>query len=269
LSLHATGRTTGIVVECGAGVTQTAAVFDNFVIREACKRVDFGGNDVSAFLRSCLVKEHKAFFEENFSGSSKTGEWECINDIKHKLGIVSLSNSSAATTTTNYTLPDGTDFSINSKILHQQIGNTLFSGNDDGNNNETQSSFSLAYHNSPSCSAPSSSRSNSSSISEFVLRETLKKCDINLRSQLCENLYLAGGATLMKNFPERFAMEFANLIPASSRVRVHASNGRENAAWMGGNVICQLSSSVLNFGVTRSQYLEEGQGILLKRKRIG
>ena len=73
----------------------------------------------------------------------------------------------------------------------------------------------------------------------------------------------------MKNFGERFASEVAQLVPATSKVRVHAAKGRENAAWVGGSLLTQMNSTVLQFGVTRSQYLEEGKDVLLKKKVIG
>ena len=252
LSLHAFGKTTGLVFEHGAGVTQSCAVYDGYTIRESCARRDFGGNDVTSalkgFLRESLSPDE---FSNCFSSSNNNnnGEWEVLQDMKHKLGEVvhqNLSTRDKNSTSTNlFQLPDGTELKVPQVATSDAVSNLLFS------------------------SSSSSSSKTVPPLQEFFIRETVRNCDITLRSKLLENIFLSGGGTLMKNFGERFASEVAQLVPATSKVRVHAAKGRENAAWVGGSLLTQMSSTVLQFGVTRSQYLEEGKDVLLKKKVIG
>ena len=60
LSLFATGRISGLVVDCGAGVSSSVPVYEGYAIPHAMKRNNFAGNDLDAFL---IEKIHK---EKNF-----------------------------------------------------------------------------------------------------------------------------------------------------------------------------------------------------------
>lgn len=51
------GRTTGIVVEIGDGVTQVVAASDGFMDKVAIRRSDFGGQEVTMFLQKLLCDQ--------------------------------------------------------------------------------------------------------------------------------------------------------------------------------------------------------------------
>ena len=50
LSLYASGRTTGLIVESGDGVTQIVPVFEGFAIARGIQRIDVAGRDVTDLL---------------------------------------------------------------------------------------------------------------------------------------------------------------------------------------------------------------------------
>lgn len=47
LSLFSTGTTTGLVAECGTGVTYTVPVFEGFALPHAIHRLDVAGMDIT------------------------------------------------------------------------------------------------------------------------------------------------------------------------------------------------------------------------------
>merc|ERR1712072_737424 len=49
-ALRAAGRTTGVVVDCGAGMTNAVPVFEGFIMPHGVQHVDFGGQDIDAYL---------------------------------------------------------------------------------------------------------------------------------------------------------------------------------------------------------------------------
>ncbi|OXA45619.1 Mannosyl-oligosaccharide glucosidase [Folsomia candida] len=76
LSLYATGRTTGVVLDAGDGVTHAVPIYEGFALPHSIMRVDLAGRDVTRYLRFLLRKEGI-----NFRTSS---EFEIVRTIKER-----------------------------------------------------------------------------------------------------------------------------------------------------------------------------------------
>ena len=73
--MFASGRTTGIAVECGAGVTSTVPVFEGLALSHAAVYRDFGGQDITANLRSKLIDNK---FDLSFNDTKLLKEKHCF-----------------------------------------------------------------------------------------------------------------------------------------------------------------------------------------------
>lgn len=110
LSLYASGRTTGVVLDSGDGVSHAVPVFEGFAIPNSIRRIDVAGRDVTEQMQLLLRKAGHVLHT--------SAEKEVVRMIKEKVCYVSLdpkreekewmnSYHKSDAKATDYTLPDG------------------------------------------------------------------------------------------------------------------------------------------------------------------
>ncbi|KAI9295681.1 Actin/actin-like protein [Neoconidiobolus thromboides FSU 785] len=223
LSLYASGRTTGIVLDCGDGVTHAVPIYEGFSMPNAVKRVDIAGRDVTEYLQVLLRKGGY-----NFHTSA---EKEIVRLIKEKTCYVSSSPNKEAKETSgkvsDFLLPDGQIIKLGSE--RYRAAEILF-------NPEI---YGLEYSGLPQ-----------------VIVDSISKVDLDLRADLYKNIVLSGGSTLFKGFGERMLQDIRKLAPKDLKIKITAPPERKFTTWIGGSILASLST-FKKMMVTIDEYRED------------
>ncbi|KAH8345544.1 hypothetical protein KR084_008903 [Drosophila pseudotakahashii] len=246
LSLYATGRTVGIVVDSGDGVTHTVPIYEGFALPHASVRVDLAGRDLTDFLCKLLLEKGVKL------GTS--AEREIVRDIKEKLCYVSMNyeqemeleqkqkqqialdiNRKLEKPEDSYELPDGQRICLGSERF--RCPEALFQPSLLGQ--EVLGIHEATYH-------------------------SIINCDLDLRKDMYANIVLSGGTTMFRNIEHRFLQDLTKMAPPSIRIKINASPDRRFSVWTGGSVLASLSS-FQNMWIDSMEYEEVGSSIVHRK----
>ncbi|KAK9717189.1 centractin- actin- protein of the dynactin complex [Basidiobolus ranarum] len=223
LSLYSSGRTTGIVLDSGDGVTHAVPVFEGFAMPHAIRRVDIAGRDVTDYLQLLLRKSGYQF--------NTTAEKEIVRVIKEKTCYVALNPSNEEKDISgkfdDFMLPDGNIIKLGAERF--RAPEILF-------NPEIIGQEFPGVHQ--------------------VVVDSINKADLDLRKSLFSNVVLSGGSTLCKGFGDRLLNEVKKLAVKDTKIKIFAPPERKYSTWIGGSILASLSTFKKMWGAAE-EYQED------------
>jgi len=209
LSLYASGRTTGVVVDCGDGVSHTVPIYEGYSMPHAIQRINLAGRDLTDYICKIL--------QESKITLTTTAERESAKKIKEDLCYCSMD---FATDVENFAgkekqfeMPDGTVVTVHNQMI--RCPELMFKPSLDGKEM-------MGLHE--------------------LTKKTVNDCDLDVRKDLLGNVVMSGGTTMFPNMPERLQAEIQGLVPEATKVKVIAPPERMISVWIGGSILASLST---------------------------
>ena len=213
LILLASGKTTGIVVSSGSGVTFVAPFYQGYSLQQGVRRLDVGGDDLTTYLERLLTPKYPDVHHNT----------NLVEKIKHQMCYVN-----------RLPLLVPMEMSFETRIKSFKVGTFLFTMPDGNVLRMSQSDCSqcgeAVFH-------PSLMGADFPGLHQLI-DASIRTCDLEIWSELFGAVILAGGNTVMQGLGDRLVQELEKLAPQGVRVAVVGLDRRgiQASVWVGGAI---------------------------------
>ena len=230
LVLRASGRTTGVVLDSGEGVTHAVPIYDGHAIPHGVLRCCVSGGDLTEYLTQMMKNSDCPL--------SRSADQKTIRDIKEKRCYVAL---------------DFEQEKIQAFVSSPKCCHPLADGHGIKIENERFTCPEALFK-------PQLMSKTGEGIHETVLSSLNKIRDIDLRSDLFGNIVLSGGTMSLPGMGERLQKELASLV-TDHTVSIITPNNFKYSAWIGGSMLAS-QPTFKQMMVSKQEYEDHGSRVV-------
>jgi len=227
LTLYAGGFRTGLVIEIGDSLTRIVPIYEGYKLDHAIRILEIGGRTLTKFMEKILGAK-------GYSSDSSIRK-ELVRALKEKACFVSLDYKEDLKRVEQYekqySLPDGSTISLARERF--EVPELLFS---------------------PSMELEEVS------LPEAIM-DVIEMCDLDVRPDLLNNIFLSGGSSMFPNLKSRIylelELELARRKKKSQVIKIIAPRERIFSVWVGGSILGMIPEFEQNW-ITRAKYFTDG-----------
>ena len=227
LTLYSGGFQTGLIVEIGDSNTRIVPIFEGYKLNHAVRILDIGGRVLTRYMEKIL---------ESIGWSVDSSiRRELVRVLKEKACFISLDYKEdlkrSEQYSKEYSLPDGSTISLDNQRF--AVPELLFN--------------------------PSSELEEDSL--PVAIMDVVEACDLDIRPELLNNIFLSGGSSMFPNFKSRMyqeiELELARRKKKNQSVRIIAPQERTFSVWIGGSILANIPEFSDNW-ISRAKYFKDG-----------
>ena len=228
LTLYSGGFQTGLIIEIGDSRTRIVPIYKGYKINHAIQILQMGGRVLTKHMEKVLGSI-------GFTVDSSIRR-ELVRVIKEKASFISLDYNEDLKRAEQYkkqfSLPDGSTITLDKErfMLPEVMFNPSLIG--------------LEEDPLP-----------------VAIMNAIEECDLEVRPELLNNIFLSGGSSMFPNLKSRIyqelELELARRKKRDQVIKIIASRERTFSVWIGGSILCSIPEFSKNW-VTRAKYHKEG-----------
>lgn len=208
LALYSSGRTTGVILDCGDTVTCTVPIYDGFLIESGVQQLDFGGREITSYILKGLQERN-----DDCRLSTRMG-FKIAENVKESLGFVQCDEVEEGEV--SFELPSLESESVQKATAPLRVGAERHLG--------PEALF-----------QPELQGKEQGGVVEMVWQSVMM-ADADIQDELLSSIVLCGGG-LFRGFAARLA---AGLRRKGRAAAVAVLESASTAAWRGGAMVATV-----------------------------
>lgn len=232
LSLYASGRTTGTVLDSGQNVSYAVPIYEGHVLPHAVLHLEMAGNDLTDYMMELLRQRDYPL---------SNAEFDVARFVKEKLSYTALDFEQEIRTAASSS-------GLEKSCEYERYDGVLTIGKE-------------RFHCPEALFQPSLLRMDFAGIHKMC-HDSIMKCNVDIHEALYANVVLSGGNTMFPGIADRMQKEITALAPPTMKTTVMASP--EHSAWIGGSMLAS-TPTFQQMWISKREYDEAGPAIVHRK----